>query len=516
MGKYIKIYFWQFISILFNFASVFVVTPYISSNQSLYGIYSIVTAAYLFISYADFGFLGSGMKYAAESYAQKNSRDEIEVLGFAGMVFLLFVVLYAITMLGFAFSPEILVKGLKNAEETTIARELLIILALFSPALVLQRIIQIIFGVRLMDYKFQRVLICFNFIKVLSAFLFFSGGHYRIVEYFLFSQICTVSAVLIGVYMLKRNLHYDVGMLFRSFKLSSKLFNKTKKLAFTSIYLTASWILYYELDPFVIGKVLGVSQVAIYAIGLTIITYFRTLFGIFFTPFIAKFNHFIGLEDKEGLRKFLFNVLVIFLPFTVFPVVAVFLTTQNFIFNWVGDAYNSSVNIAKILVAMYFFAFISYPAGILIMANERVRILYITSSIQPFVYWLGILFTFKYLGLESFAYFKAVAFSIDIVVYTVVIIKFLEITFIQFITKIISPAILPVGIIVTSLLLIRDRLPMEHNKINLGYYFIAVGCVILGAVCCYHFTSSIFRQYSDQLIGNMRDKWRNTKSANTA
>ena len=513
MGKYIKIYFWQFISILFNFASVFVVTPYISSDQSLYGIYSIVTAAYLFISYADFGFLGSGMKYAAESYAQKNSKDEVEVLGFAGMVFLIFVLLYALVMLGFSFAPDILVKGLKNAEETLVASRLLIILAVFCPALVLQRVIQIVFGVRLLDYKFQRVLIAFNFIKVMSAFFFFSGGNYRIVEFFLFSQLCTVSAVIVGVYMLKKNLGYDVGLLLRSFRLSSRLFNKTKKLAFTSLFLTASWILYYELDPFVIGKILGVSQVAIYAIGLTIITYFRTLFGIFFTPFIARFNHFIGLKDQEGLRNFLFKVLVIFLPLTVFPVIAVFLTTQNFIFNWVGSSYADSVLIAKILVSMYVFSFISYPAGIFIMANERVKLLYITAAIQPFVYWIGIALSFKYLGLESFAYFKVIAFFLDVVVYTVVIVRFLNMNFIQFVLRILAPALLPIGIIIISLLFIRPLLPLEHDKINLICYFVTIGCVILAGIGCYYLTSPVFREYSNQLLGSMRNKLGAVKSA---
>jgi O-antigen/teichoic acid export membrane protein len=515
MGKYIKIYFWQFISILFNFASVFVVTPFISSNQTLYGIYSIVMSAYLFISYADFGFLGAGMKYASESFAQKNIKDEVEVLGFAGMVFLVFIGLYSLTMIYFSFCPDILVKGLKNDEELLIARHLLLILAFFSPVLVFQRIIQIIFGVRLLDYKFQRILIGANLVKVVSAFFFFLDGNYRIVEYFLFSQICNLSAVLIGFYLLNTNLQYDVRLLFNSFKLSSRLFKKTKKLAFTSIFLTLSWILYYELDPFVIGKFLGVNQVAIYAIGLTIITYFRSMFGIFFTPFIAKFNHFIGLNDKEGLQKFLFKVIVIFLPLTVFPVVAVFLTTQNFIYNWVGSSYSNSVVIAQILVSVYVFSFISYPAGILIMANERVKFLYITAIIQPFVYWMGIWITFKYLGLESFAFFKVIAFFINIVVYTIVILKFLEIDFSTFVSKIIFPAILPISVIIISLLLIRGHLTLEFNKIYLIYYFLIIGCVILVGIFCYYFTSIIFRQFANQLFSEMRNKLNNSKLMKT-
>ena len=72
MKQIIKIYLWQFISLLFNFAAIFVVTPYLSSNHTLYGIYTLVVAANMFLSYADFGFLGAGMKFASECYAQKD------------------------------------------------------------------------------------------------------------------------------------------------------------------------------------------------------------------------------------------------------------------------------------------------------------------------------------------------------------------------------------------------------------------------------------------------------------
>lgn len=89
MGNFVKIYFWQIISIFFNFGNVFIVTPFISSNSILYGVYSILMSAYLFISYADLGFLGAGMKYASESYARKDREEEMRLLGFTGIVFYL-------------------------------------------------------------------------------------------------------------------------------------------------------------------------------------------------------------------------------------------------------------------------------------------------------------------------------------------------------------------------------------------------------------------------------------------
>ena len=59
-----------------------------------------------------------------------------------------------------SFKPELLIRNLINNEQKSIARWLLTILALSSPVFLFQRILQIIFAVRLRDYVFQKILIC--------------------------------------------------------------------------------------------------------------------------------------------------------------------------------------------------------------------------------------------------------------------------------------------------------------------------------------------------------------------
>lgn len=511
MSNLIKIYFWQVISILFNFAAIFVVTPYISSNQALYGIYAIVTSAYLFISYADFGFLSAAMKYAAESFAQKNSINEIKVIGFATMVFLLFVLVYGLGIFFISFSPSILVSNLTNNKEITIARNLLLILAFFCPVFVLQRILQIIFGVRLQDYKFQRILIVSNLIKVSSVFYFFSHGKYLIVEYFLFSQICTLFAVIVGLFFAKKFLNYDLKLLFKSIKLSKEQYNKTKKLAYTSLFLTFSWILYYELDTFVIAKFLGPNAVAIFAIALTLMTYFRTVFGILFSPFIAKFNYFVGLKDSKGLRDFFFKVLVVFIPISILPVLCVVLTAKNFVLTWVGDEYESSVQIAQVMLLCYLFSFITYPSGILIMANEHVKALYFTSALQPFIYWLGIIITYPFLKLEAFAYFKLIAFFIGAIVYIIYVINFFEIKFLEFIKKVFLP-IIPSCIVVCGLIYFsRSYWPVVHNKINLLLYFSYIGIVVSIGLIIVYLTFKPYRLFVNTMLKKTTARFSTTK-----
>jgi len=503
MLKFINIYFWQAVSILFNFAAVFVVTPYISAQPNLYGIYSIVVAAYLFISYADFGFLSAGMKYASECFAQNKQQDEIEILGFTGAVFLTVSSLYAFGVLLVSFNPALLVSGINNPGEIVVAQKLLIILALTCPVLVIQRVVQIIFGIRLKDYIFSRILIVSNLVKLLSAFYFFSEGRYMIVEYFLFSQLCLFMAVVVGLVAMKRTLFYDLIGLFRAFKFSRKMYNKTKKLAFTSIFLTISWILYYELDTFAIAKMFGAGSVAIYAIGLTIITYFRTIFGILFTPFIARFNHFIGLQDKEGLRQFFIKVVVLFLPMTIFPVLSVFFTVDNFILSWVGDKYSASTSIASVLLLSYVFSFVTYPSGILIMANERIKALYFTSAILPIIFWIGVVLTKDYLGIQAFAYFKFLAILIETIVYSIIVLNFLDTNRIKLFKQIFKPVFFPLILVVVSIFILKPLLPTTLGKINLLYYFVIIGVVNIVGFVTYYFTSQVFKEYSNMLLSNV-------------
>jgi O-antigen/teichoic acid export membrane protein len=506
MKQFLKIYLWQFISILFNFAAIFIVTPYLSSNQTIYGIYMLIVAAYMFLSYADFGFLGAGMKFASEYYAQKNLREEIKVIGFTGFIFLAFVLLYAMGVLFLSFRPELIVKNLENNEERAIASNLLFILACFCPVFVMQRIVQIIFAVRLRDYVFQRIYIVANAIKIVFAMIFFSNESYPIVGYFLFSQLCTLTAVLLGLYIAKKSFGYDYKYFFGSFRFSKEMYEKTKKLAFVSLFLTLCWILYYELDPFVISRLLGAKYLAIFAIGFTLMEYFRSVFGIFFSPFTAKFNHFVGLKDFDGLHVFFNKVLLLALPLTVFPVLSVSITIKNFIFCWVGNQYADSVPIAQVLVLSFLFSFLSSPTGILIMAYERAKLLYLTNALLPIIYWTGVFISFKFIGLQAFADFKVVAFFIVIIVYLNIIVKLLNLKFWPFLWKLVSPALLSILFIVIAALLTRSYLPVEKDKLNLLIYFVYNGIIISIAFVIYFFSSSEYRKSINAIVAPLFEK----------
>ena len=124
---------------------MFVVVPYLSSDQTTYGIYSVCISITIFLAYADLGFLGAGQKFASECYSRGEREKEIEFVGFSHFILFIIVLLISGIFLYFSFNPDRLISGLSDPEQRNIAKKLLLILAFFSPVVVVQRMLQMIF-----------------------------------------------------------------------------------------------------------------------------------------------------------------------------------------------------------------------------------------------------------------------------------------------------------------------------------------------------------------------------------
>lgn len=491
--NYLKIYFWQALSLILNFSSLFIVIPFLSSDKNIYGIYSICISVTIFLSYADLGFLGSGQKFAAEHFSKGNYLKEIQTIGFTGFVLFCMLIIFSIFFLIFSHNPNIIISGITNKSELSISSSLLLILAIFTPFVFLQKISQIICSVRLEDYIFQRLNIISSLIKITSVLYFFANNKYKIVEYFLFNQLVNLSTSLIILYIIKKRYNYNISLLFKSIRFNKEVFSKTNKLAFATLYLTISWILFYELDSIVIGKLLGINKVSLFAIALSIMTILRSLLSIIFAPFSIRFNYFVAKDNFEGLQIFINKVVYLFAPIIIIPIVGVSILSKNIIYTWVGLDYSESVNFVRILVLSNIFAFISYPVGMLLIAINDQKKLYLISSLQPIIFWMGILYTISFWGIFSFVYFKFLVFFILAIFYCVYFCKFLSITIKEFFYVYITP-ILPSVILITLLsILSMIYLPIVKGKINLLIVSINISLIITTTLTFHFFFSKKWR-----------------------
>jgi O-antigen/teichoic acid export membrane protein len=504
--NYLKIYFWQGISLILNFLSMFIVIPYLSSQPTIYGIYSVCISFSIFLAYADLGFMGAGQKYAAESFARGDKDQEIKIIGFTNFILLIFLGLFSIGFFILSQRPEILVRGINTADQYNIASSLLLILAIFTPTTLLQRLLQMIFGIRMEDFIVQRTNIIGNVLKILSVLWYFRNGSYDIVGYFLFMQIVNFSSALITLYIAKTRYNYNFKLLFSSICFNKSVFDKTKGLAFASLFITISWILYYELDSIAIGKFLGANQVAVYAIGLTVLSFFRSILGILFSPFNVRFNHFTGSGDEITLKSFYLQIVTILAPIVVFPIVAVAILARAIVVTWVGLEYSSSISIIQFLVFCNVLAFITYPTNSVLIAQERQKALYFVNTLLPFVFWAGILFTINTLGIKSFALFKFITFLVSGVVLFRLMIDYLGLTILEALKRIFYPMLFPLIFLIGVAFSILNFLPNEKSKANLLTVAFLTGVIILCSFIIQYFVSENWRNQISKAFVLLRNK----------
>lgn len=407
--NYFRIYFWQAISILLGFASLFVVVPYLSSDKTLYGIYSVCTSLTIFFSYADLGFISAGVKYAAEYFIQGDRRNEMRVIGFTAFIMISAFAVVALAILLLAIRPEWLVPDVAvGSDGYYIARALLFTLAIACPIIMGQRILGIVFTIRVEDYLYQRMMIVGNIVRILSVLYFFHNGQYRVVEYYIFYQAVNLIVVICGL-VYTRRYGYRIIDLLHSIHFDREVFDKVKTISGTSLIMTLCMILYYELDQVVISHWVGIDAVAVYGAALSVLTLVRTFCSLLYSPYTSRYNHYVGLNDMEGLVCFVRKMISMFGPILVIPIATIAVFSKPFVVSWIGEQYADSALLVLLLVLSFASNYVKDPIGCYFIATERNRILIRYNVLMPIIYWIGVVVTINYLGLLSFAIFKFVA-----------------------------------------------------------------------------------------------------------
>ena len=96
-----KTYFWQIFSFIIRIGSLFIITPFISSNKELFGVYTLCISLTMMFNYIDFGFLRSASKFCSEKYSENNFADEISYLGFGSFMTILFSIVIIVLLILF-------------------------------------------------------------------------------------------------------------------------------------------------------------------------------------------------------------------------------------------------------------------------------------------------------------------------------------------------------------------------------------------------------------------------------
>lgn len=495
LKEYIRIYLWQVLSFVLNFIALFIVVPLLSNNADIYGVYTICVSMTIFLSYADLGFISAGVKFASEAFGKHDCEEEKKYIGLSIFVYSIIVSLLFIFFVTVSICPQYIISGISiDTNEFYIARYLLFILTLSIPITVFQKYLQMVYGVRLKDYEIQKVNILGAIIRIASVPLVFFNDQYDIVGYYAFTQFIFLFCVIVLMYK-ARKIGFGFCTFFQIWRFNKETFNKMKGLAIGGTVSSISWILYYELDTITIGKLFGVKAVAIYAIGLTVLSFLRSALSILYSPYNVRFNYFIGTGDFEGLKKFYMYIVRNLSVIVVIPIFIFILFARPFVISWVGEDYADSVIILQLLLSCYLVAFISNPSSYLQIALNRIREIYIVSLLLPFIFWIGVFTTYSFYGIKSFAFFKMLAFLISGIYYMFFSCKILNITFCDYVKDLIYKPLFVILISCICLsIMIVPQLTVEKSKLDLLMVFSFMAVSFLFILLIHIILNREFRQ----------------------
>lgn len=485
--KLVKLYLFRFIGIITSILSYAIVIPRLSSNNQSYGIYTVVVSLMMLLQYADFGFLGAGQKYASEAFARGEIFFEIEILAFVHFILFIVVVFYSLSLVYIYFNPGLVFNSLSSID-TNLAKNLILIFIVSSPLIIIQRFVSAVFSIRIEDYVLQYVEITSSIIKIASTFFFFQNNRYDIVGYIFFIQFLNFLSVFIELIIIRIRYKYNFKLVLKEFRFNRKIFQLTKKMALTSIVTTVAWIMYYELDSVYVSKLYNPKTVALFAIGITLLTFSRSLMNAFFSPFQTKFNHLRGIKDEESLSSFFIRVIILSFPICVIAPICIIILMKQLIISWVGMDYIESIIISRILIINLFFSFLLVPISYLAMAREKFKFILISSASLPFFYLISYLVLVNFFGLYSFPLAKIITLLINLIISLILIKDLIIFSLSQLLLTITRYITLPIFLLLALLYTSKPLWDIAKEK-NI-FDFLQI--VLIGSLCS---ITSIFFYY---------------------
>jgi O-antigen/teichoic acid export membrane protein len=459
-SSYLKIYFWKIIRIFTGVLSMTIIIPLISGETSIYGVYALCVSITSFLQYTDLGFLSAGQKYASEYFALNDLYNEIKMLSFVHFIMLVFLLLCIVVILFFSFYPNFIITNLSDNTKI-IASKLFLILALTSPMIILLRYAQSVFTIRIQDDIYQKIELVINFLKICYVWFLYRDQSVNIVNYFFLIQLLNLVTIIISFGIIKKLYNYDLTLLFQTFRFDKKIYDKTKNLAASTLISAFSWILFFQIDSFIISKLYGIKAVAIYAIPYFLLTFITNLYNTIYYPFLFRFNHFVISSNYNKLYSFLFKIFELSFPIFILPISILILLMKPLVTGWVGLGYEDSIIVGQVLISSLFFLFINMPYNYLLLSLEKTKILNINSFILPLVFIFLIFILKDKFSLLAVAIAKTSAFMISSL-YIYINYKIKDFNFIKFLIKRIIPIIASLLVLFISYYLLAPLL--EHIK----------------------------------------------------
>ena len=315
-------------------------------GQGEYGVYQLSASMISYLSLLNFGFSGSYLRFY---FRCKGEKDKIKSLNFTYFVcFTLFSVVA--TLAGFIISNNAkIVLGPKlSANELQLAKKLLQILtinlAISFPGSVFSSIVS-----ANECFIFQR------FVELIKTILNPGIGilalilGYQSIGLVIGTTLINIVAIILNIYYCVRVIHAPLGCA----RFDSLLLRDVGKFSFFLFLNSVIDMINWNVDQFILGRVAGAAEIAIYSVGAQINTMFIQISDMVATAFAPKVNNIISTKkDYQKEINTLFTNIARIQSVLVFGILFGFLSFgQKFIYFWAGKDYYESFFVAIALMA---------------------------------------------------------------------------------------------------------------------------------------------------------------------
>ncbi len=336
----------SYLSIAFKILSGVIYTPIIlhSLGQSEYGVYSLCIS---FIGYLTI--LNGGMNAAyVRFYVQSKEKGDYSIKSINGIFLKIFFVLGTIGMIvGFliAGSAEMLFGKKILPNEYEIFKKSLFIMSLTVLASSLNGVFSscIIAHEKFVVCKLIDLLHTVLVPLITIPFLLCGFGAITIVAVNL--VLMALMLIANGLYAIIRlKIKFDLKHTDYAFLKSVSAF--AGFIALQSIMDQLNW----QVDKFILARVKGASEVAIYSVGSTFNNYYITIAGAVAGIFIAEINRLAARENSKELSDLFVKTSRIFAQIAVLIMSGFVFLGQPFIQRWSGREYTQSYYVGVLIM----------------------------------------------------------------------------------------------------------------------------------------------------------------------
>ncbi len=502
-----SIYIYRIMGLCVSFASIFIVIPFLAEDVSAYAIYAFVGSICFFLTYGDLGFLGAAQKYCAEEVGKGELRNELKYVGFVMAILGVLSFSFSFLMLIVSFKPQILLTEL-TGEELYLASNLFFITAIFMPIqVILQRLVMLVLGSRLKEYIAIRFDIVANSLKILIAPLFLTENGYLLDYYLLTSILLSIFSTILSLAFLKYFLSFPVEKLYRYIRFSKQAYRKMKGLAYSSLFSTVLFILYYEMDLIVASQLYSLESVGWYALAFSLMNFVRTLSSIIYSPLLSYVNRLLGKDGKENIKEKFSYIVIVTVPLFMATTTVLVPGSEGLIFQWLGNESLLTSEIFQILLVGIFFFGLVNLGPLVATTLELPKIIYLLGII-PFLSFYLFLFLFEFnypqLGILSIAYAKMISGLLSSLFVVIFLLKESIINK-EFLYRLLGLSCLSYMLFIS----LNYFIPLLLGTLSQGFFMLVVNVLSLGLLifiiwmiylCLYKSTRIILKNIFKELI----------------